>query len=138
MLATGTTLLCGIARVNPYYLAPGTFSLECKYQDKRYPPSIINALCKIAMHHSTDRKILNNDNSIPICVMLCGLEVKVLALALNIQVRLCKVLYRLAPVTTSLYAPTYDPLLAPKCGLTLAIVARVFHHATIAICQEHL
>ena len=93
--ATITALLTGSASIELHYFTPGTFSLECEYEKKRYPTSIIDTFCEIAMHHPTDRQIFNNYQTVAICVVLGGFEVEVAALALNFEMRLSYILGRL-------------------------------------------
>ncbi len=102
ILATFGAVLCRVARTHSDHLTTSTFSLADQDNQKRAPRRIKNALCQSTSRQSPKVQILDHDRRIPIHIMFCGLEMKVAALTLNLEMSLRHTARHLATAVAAL------------------------------------
>ena len=127
-----------VARIDSDDPTTSTLSLVCQDGQKRAPRSVQNALCQIRAHHASQVQVLDDQCAIPIRILLCGLEMKVAALARNFQVCLRRATRHLRAAMAALLAGTQAALLALQGRLTRPKEAWVLDHPTITIGQKDL
>jgi hypothetical protein len=137
-LAAFGAFLRRVARADSDDLTTSTPSLVSQDEKKRAPRSVQNALCQFRSCQAANVEIFDDDGLVRISVAFRDLKVKVFSLALDLQVRLCRVARHLAPAMAALLAGAQSALLAAQGRLTRPKEARVRGRVPIAIGQKDL
>src|SRR5690349_1911412 len=136
-LATLGALLRCVARTHSDDLTTSTRSLVCQDTQKCAPRSVQNALCQSTARQSTQVQVLDNDCRIRIGVAFHSLEMKIAALALDLQMCLCRAPRHLTTATAALLARTQAALLAAQGRLARPKETRIFDHTAVAVSKKH-
>lgn len=96
MARSGEAFLRRVARIDSDHLTTSTLSLVCQDIQERAPRGIQNTFCQFRSRQTTQVQVFDNDGRRRICVSLRGLEMKITALALDFQMRLCRAMGHLA------------------------------------------
>ncbi len=127
-LTTVVTVLRGEARVDSYHLMTSSCSLFFKDVEKCAPTGVHDALGeRMVLHHVENAEVLNCNHLILFGISFGRLIVKITALPLDLEMRLCGTFRGFSPAVTTLLAPCYQALLAPERLLRGAIEARVLN-----------
>ena len=127
-LTTVVTVLRGEARVDSYHLMTSSFSLFFKDVEKCAPTGVHDALCeRMVLHHVENGEVLNRNHLILFGISFGRLIVKITALPLDLEMRLCCTFCGFSTAVTTLLASCYQALLAPKRLLRGAIESGVLN-----------
>src|SRR5947209_9875547 len=123
-LATVVTVLRGEARVDSYHLMTSSFSLFFKDVEKCTPTGVHDALGEcMVVHHGENAEVLNRNHLILFGIGFGRFSVKITALPLDLEMRLCCTFRGFSTAVTALLASCYHALLAPQRLLRTAIEA---------------
>src|SRR5712692_2381896 len=137
-LATVVTVLRGEARVDSYHLMTRSFSLFFKDVEKCTPTGVHDALCeRMVLHHVENGEVLNRNHLILFGISFGRFRVKITALPLDLEMRLCCTFRGFSTAVTALLAPCYHALLAPERLLRGAIESGVLNGMPFRVSQEH-
>ena len=136
VLATLGAFLRRVARIDSHDLTASTCSLATQDRHKRAPRGIQNALCQFRACQATQVQVLDNDCRIGIRIPFRGLEMKIAALALNLQMGLRHTARHLTTAATAFLARAQAALLAAQGRLTAPKEARVRDRVALTIGQK--
>lgn len=138
-LTTLETSLARVSRVHSYHLMSGTFSLGFKKIEKQTPRGIVNAFRKVMVFsHPTHVQMFNANMLVLFCIGLGSFEEKVSTLTLDFQMRLGNVLCCFLSSMGTFLTTAQGALLASKCFLRGAVVARILNCLPLRVSQEGL
>ena len=127
----------GVGRVHSNDLMSGAFSLGGENIEERTPGGVHDAFCEMMVfHHAIDVEVLDGNMMVLFRVVFSDLVVEITALALDLEVRLCRPLGGFSTPFRPLLPTCYRALLAPECGLTLAVVAWVLDGVAFRVREE--
>jgi hypothetical protein len=114
-------------------------SLIFKNAEKRAPARVVNALGEMLMlHHPRHVQVFDTNTTVLLRIVFGGLEVKVPALATDLEVLAGDFPIRLAAAMTPLLAAAHRALLMRQSLLAQAIMARILNYRAFGVGQEHL
>jgi hypothetical protein len=137
-LATVVTVLRGEVWVDSYHLMTSSCSLFFKDVEKCAPTGVHDALCeRMVLHHVENGEVLNRNHLILFGIAFGRLIVKITALPLDLEMRLCCTFRGFSTAVTTLLAPCYQALLPPERLLRGAIESGVLNGLPVRVSQEH-
>ena len=132
VLTASAAFLRREARRNSDHLMISSLSLIFKDSEKRAPTRVVNALGQMMIpHHSYHIQVFDTNTAISLRILLGGLEMKVPALAADLEVLAGDFTARLASAVAAFLATTQRPLGMGQTLLPPAVVARILHHSTV-------
>ncbi len=138
-LPTVAACLRGIAGVHSDDLMSSTCSLGFKDVEELAPARVHDGLGKVmVLHQSGDLKVFHRDMVIGLCVLLGDFEMVIVALALDLQMRLGGALGGFAAAITALLAAAHRTLFASERSLRCPIIAWIVYGMPFGVGQEGL
>ena len=138
-LTACVAFLRGEARIDSDHSMTSSSSLLFKEIEKCAPTGVKDALCQgMILDHVENTQLLNSDDLIAFCILLCRLIVEVTALTGDLEMGLRRAASSLALSMTALLTPGQLALLAPQGFLEGAIEARVLYRMALAVSKKGL
>ncbi len=136
-LPTLIAFLRGVAGVHSNDLMSSTLSLGSENIEERAPGGVHDAFREMMVFdHPTDGQVLNGNMMELFGVLFSDLVVEITALALDLQMRVCRTLGSLAASLRPLLPTCYRALLAPERLLALAVVVWVLDGVAFRVREE--